>query len=166
MHGKPAKAPKVEIVQARTREQLEQVRTLFVEYAESLGFSLCFQHFDEELASLPGDYAPPLGRLLLARLGNEPVGCVALHRCTEGAEVAEMKRLYVRPTARGHRIGRDLIERVIAEAKRAGYKRMRLDSVEPVMRTAVRLYRAYGFREIEPYRENPMPGTLYMELTL
>jgi ribosomal protein S18 acetylase RimI-like enzyme len=166
MHGKPARAPKVQIMQARTREQIAQVRALFLEYAESLGFSLCFQGFDRELASLPGDYAPPGGRLLLAYLGNEPAGCVALHKCANLQGIAEMKRLYVKPATRGHRIGRDLIERVIADAKKLGYKRLRLDSVEPVMRTAVRLYREYGFREIDPYRENPMPGTLYMELVL
>ena len=134
---------------------------MFQEYAASLGFNLCFQSFDQELAGLPGEYAPPQGRLLLARTGGELAGCVALHPLEAG--VCEMKRLYVRPQYRGQGIGRALLNTVLAEARAIGYQRMRLDSVEPLMQDAVRMYRAYGFREIPPYRENPIPGALYME---
>ena len=150
--------------QAVTPEHLAQARTLFLEYASSLGFSLCFQGFEQEMVGLPGDYAPPQGRLLLARLGQESVGCVALHPLQPGT--CEMKRLYVRPQFRGHGVRKALLNTVLAEARAIGYRRMRLDSVEPVMQDAVRMYRAYGFREIAPYRENPIPGALYMELIL
>lgn len=139
-------------------------RTLFQEYGASLGFSLCFQGFEQELAGLPGEYAPPQGRLLLARVGGDPAGCVALHGLEPG--VCEMKRLYVRPSYRGSGIGRALLNTVVAEARAIGYGRMRLDTVEPIMQDAVRLYRAYGFREIAAYRPNPMEGALYMELDL
>ena len=150
--------------QAVTPEHLAQARKLFLEYASSLGFSLCFQGFEQEVAGLPGDYAPPQGRLLLGRLGQEPVGCVALHPLEPGT--CEMKRLYVRPQFRGHGVGKALLNTVLAEARAMGYRRMRLDTVEPVMQDAVRMYRSYGFREIAPYRENPIPGALYMELIL
>ncbi len=140
------------------------VRELFLEYAHSLGFSLCFQSFDEELAGLPGDYSPPRGRLLLAELEGRPAGCVALHAIY--AEVAEMKRLYVRPEFRSKRVGVRLVEAIIGEAQKIGYRCIRLDTVESVMKAAVAMYRQFGFREIPAYRENPMPGTLYMELNL
>jgi putative acetyltransferase len=152
------------IVNAESAVQLEQARELFVEYAQSLGFSLCFQNFDKELADLPGEYAPPDGRLLLAEYGGELAGCVALHRL--GEEICEMKRLYLRPRFRGQGLGRILADRIISEARGIGYKRMRLDTVEPVMKDAVAMYRRFGFREIAAYRPNPMPGTLYMELVL
>jgi putative acetyltransferase len=152
------------IVNAESAAQLEQARELFVEYAQSLGFSLCFQNFDKELADLPGEYAPPDGRLLLAEYGGELAGCVALHRL--GEEICEMKRLYLRPRFRGQGLGRILADRIISEARGIGYKRMRLDTVEPVMKDAVAMYRRFGFREIAAYRPNPMPGTLYMELVL
>ena len=155
-------APK--IFQAETPEQLIAIRELFQEYARSLNFSLCFQNFEQELASLPGDYAPPAGRLLLAEFLGRRAGCVALHRLEEG--ICEMKRLYVRSEFRGQKIGRGLAEAVIAEAGTAGYQRMRLDTVAPVMRQAVQLYRELGFHEIPAYRPNPQPGTLYMELPL
>lgn len=146
-------------------DDLEQVRALFLEYAQSLGFSLCFQSFDQELARLPGEYAPPAGRLLLAEAGGAAAGCVALHALPE-AGACEMKRLYVRPQFRGHRLGRRLVEELIAAARSIGYRRMRLDTVEPVMGHAVALYRQLGFREIPPYRANPIAGALYMELAL
>jgi putative acetyltransferase len=152
------------IVQAQSPTQIAQVRELFLEYAQSLGFSLCFQNFDQELAGLPGDYAPPEGRLLLANSDGEPAGCVALHRLTE--EICEMKRLYLRPRFRGKGAGRALAETVIAQAQTQGYRRMRLDTVEPVMKDAVKLYRQLGFEEIAPYRPNPVAGALYMELLL
>jgi len=154
----------VSLKQAESASEIGQVRELFLEYAQSLGFSLCFQNFDEELASLPGDYSPPEGRLLLAHVKGELAGCVALHKLQP--EICEMKRLYLRPQFRGKGLGRVLANNVIAEAQSIGYKSMRLDTVEPVMNDAVELYRKLGFREIAPYRVNPMPGTLYMELKL
>ena len=160
-------APPVEdfvLLQAITPAQIAQVRELFLEYAQSLGFSLCFQNFDQELAGLPGDYAPPGGRLLLAQFHGELAGCVALHKFD--GEICEMKRLYLRPKFRGKKLGRVLAEAVIAEARQIGYRRMRLDTVGPVMQDAVAMYRKLGFREIAPYRANPMAGTLYLELTL
>lgn len=150
--------------QAGTPGEVEQGRQLFLEYAQSLGFNLCFQSFDKELAGLPGDYAPPNGRLLLAEYEGELAGCVALHRLEP--EICEMKRLYLRPQFRGKGLGRALAEAVIAEARSIGYKRMRLDTVEPVMKSAVALYRLLGFREIAPYCRNPIAGALYMELEL
>lgn len=152
------------IVQATSQADIAHARELFLEYAQSLGFSLCFQNFDRELAGLPGDYSPPEGRLLLAHVEGELAGCVALHKLQP--EICEMKRLYLRPEFRGKGLGCVLAKTVIAEARSIGYKVMRLDTVEPVMKDAVALYRQLGFYEIEPYRLNPMPGTLYMELQL
>jgi putative acetyltransferase len=152
------------LVQAETPAQIAQARELFLEYAQSLGFSLCFQNFDQELASLPGDYAPPDGRLLLAEYEAQVAGCVALHKLEPG--ICEMKRLYLRPQFRGKGLGRALAERVITEARLIGYQRMRLDTVEPVMKDAVAMYRGLGFREIAPYCRNPIAGALYMELAL
>lgn len=153
-----------EFRQAESAHQIAAMRELFLEYAKSLGFSLCFQSFDQELAGLPGDYAPPEGRLWLAISKGQPAGCVALHKLD--SETCEMKRLYVRPQFRSHGLGRKLAERIIAEAKQIGYKKLRLDTVEPMMKNAVALYRKLGFREISPYRPNPMEGALYMELQL
>jgi len=156
--------PELHAEQAQSPQQIGQIRTLFLEYASSLNFDLCFQSFDKELAELPGDYAPPEGRLLLVSVNGEAAACVALHKLT--SEVCEMKRLYVRPQFRGKGLGRALAECVIDDARQIGYKRLRLDTVEPVMRTAVAMYRVLGFREIAPYRENPIEGALYMELEL
>jgi putative acetyltransferase len=150
--------------QAESPTQIAQIRELFLEYEKSLGFSLCFQSFDKELAGLPGDYAPPDGRLFLAESDSQPVGCIALHKIDPN--ICEMKRLYLRPKVRGKGLGRVLAERIIQEARTIGYRRMRLDTVEPVMRDAVAMYRKLGFREITPYRDNPIPGALYMELLL
>jgi putative acetyltransferase len=152
------------LIQAETPAQIAQARELFLEYAQSLGFSLCFQNFDDELANLPGGYAPPSGRLLLAEIEGQFVACIALHRLD--GEICEMKRLYLRPQFRGKGLGRAVADRIIAEARQIGYKRMRLDTVGPVMKDAVAMYRKMGFQEIAPYRANPMPGTLYMELEL
>jgi len=149
---------------AKSPDQIAAIRELFLEYAQSLGFSLCFQSFDEELAGLPGDYAPPDGRLVLATSNGDPAGCVALHQLAR--EICEMKRLYVRPQFRGKGLGRELAEKIIAESRQLGYKKLRLDTVEPVMKTAVAMYRTLGFREIPPYRQNPIEGALYMELQL
>ncbi len=150
--------------QAESAAQITQARELFLEYAQSLGFSLCFQNFDQELAGLPGDYAPPAGRLLLADYGGQLAGCVALHPLEPG--VCEMKRLYLRPQFRGKGLGSALADRIITEARQIGYQRMRLDTVEPVMKDAVAMYRKLGFREIAPYCANPIAGALYMELRL
>ena len=155
---------KLKITPVETAADQIAIRELFREYARSLNFSLCFQNFDQELASLPGDYAPPAGRLLLAEFYGRRAGCVAMHRLEDG--ICEMKRLYVRPEFRGQQIGRRLAEVVIAQAAAAGYERMRLDTVAPVMREAVQLYRQLGFYEIDAYRPNPNRGTLYLELAL
>ena len=143
---------------------LEDVRSLFREYAAGLGIDLCFQGFDQELATLPGRYAPPSGRLLLAERGGALAGVIALRDLSGG--VCEMKRLYVRDFARGTGAGRALAERLVAEAKAAGYRAMRLDTLRSDMPRANALYEALGFREIGAYYENPVAGVRYMELDL
>ena len=150
--------------QAESAAQIAQARELFLEYAQSLGFSLCFQNFDKELEGLPGDYTPPEGRLLLAEYEGQLAGCVALHKLEP--RICEMKRLYLRTRFRGNGLGRALAERIIAEARQIGYQRMRLDTVEPVMKDAVAMYHKIGFKEIAPYRPNPIAGAMYMELKL
>jgi len=151
------------IVRAESGEELEAVKELFLEYARSLDFDLCFQDFDRELGSLPGDYAPPAGALLLAVDEGEASGCVALRRID--ASTCEMKRLYVRPAHRGRGIGRMLAERVIDIARGMGYRSMKLDTV-PGMEAANALYRSLGFVDTKPYRFNPLDGCLYLELRL
>ncbi|MGB0010076.1 MAG: GNAT family N-acetyltransferase [Candidatus Sulfotelmatobacter sp.] len=150
--------------QVESPTQVAQARELFLEYAQSLGFSLCFQNFDKELEALPGHYAPPDGRLLLAEYEGQLAGCVAMRELEPGT--CEMKRLYLRTRFRGNGLGRALADRIIAEARQVGYRRMRLDTVEPVMKDAVGMYRKLGFREISPYRSNPIAGAMYMELEL
>ena len=152
------------IVSADSEALVSQARELFLEYAKSLGFSLCFQDFDKEIANLPGYYAPPEGRLLLAQYQGGWAGCVGLRKLQ--GETCEMKRLYVRPQFRGQHIGEVLANKVIAEARLQGYRRMRLDTVAPVMKNAVGLYRQLGFYEIPPCTHNPQPGVLYMEMEL
>ncbi len=153
----------VEIIAVDSQEHLDDVRMLFTEYVDSLGFDLHFQEYEREYARLPGEYAPPDGRLFLALCDGKVAGCIALRKIDE--HTCEMKRLYVRPLYRGYKIGRVLSERLISEARAMGYKTMRLDTV-PNMEAAIALYRSLGFREIEPYRYNPIPGALFMELSL
>jgi len=144
-----------------TIENLDAVRGLFREYEASLPFDLSFQNFEEELKGLPGRYAPPSGRMLLAHYGGAFVGCVALRRI--GEDVCEMKRLFVQPAFRGKGAGKALAEAVIEEARRIGYKRMRLDTV---LEPAKSLYRSLGFREIPAYQHVPVEGAVFMELEL
>jgi putative acetyltransferase len=151
-------------VQAECSAHVAQARELFQEYAQSLGVNLCFQNFEQELAGLPGHYAPPDGRLLLAEYDGQLAGCVALHKWDDG--ICEMKRLYLRPSFRGKGLGRAIAEKIIADASSIGYQRMRLDTIEPLMKDAVEMYRKLGFREIAPYRPNPIAGAMYMELQL
>lgn len=140
-----------------------EVRRLFEEYAASVGFSLCFQGFDQELAGLPGRYAPPSGALLIARDGHSSAGCVALRKIGDG--ICEMKRLYVRPSFQRTGLGRRLVDAILVEARQREYSAMRLDTV-PSMKAAIALYESLGFREIPPYTENPIEGARYLELRL
>jgi ribosomal protein S18 acetylase RimI-like enzyme len=151
------------IREAGTREDIAAVKRLFVEYAQSLNVDLCFQSFDEELAELPGAYAGESGRLLLAEIDGNAVGCVGLRKLSDG--VCEMKRLYVNPNVRGMRIGRLLANEIIARGRQLGYERIRLDTL-PSMQMAIGMYRSLGFVEIEPYCNNPVPGALFLELQL
>jgi GNAT superfamily N-acetyltransferase len=151
------------IVDADTAELVSLAGGLFEEYAASVGVDLCFQGFAEELATLPGAYAPPSGRLLLALDEVHAVGCAALRPLEPG--VCEMKRLYVRSAFRGTGLGRRLVERIIAEARVVGYARMRLDTL-PSMREARSLYTELGFVSIPPYRPNPVAGADFLELDL
>lgn len=143
--------------------RLAQARTLLLEYAESLNVDLAFQNFDRELAEFPANYLPPAGSLLLASRDEGLAGSVAMRRLDK--EICEMKRLYVRPAYRDCGVGRALADAIIDAAKRAGYRRMRLDTL-PGMGDAQRLYGILGFREIAAYYENPIAGTKYMELDL
>lgn len=147
------------ITQARSADEIEIVRQLMREYQHKLGVDLSFQGFEAELDALPGSYAPPSGRLLLAVHEQTPVGCVALQRIS--ASHAEMKRLYVPPSARGLGVGRKLVAQVLAEAQAIGYSEVVLDTL-PNMTEAQRLYQQFGFRDIEPYRPNPIAGTRYL----
>lgn len=165
------------IVPADNAVRIEAARELFHEYAGSLSFDLCFQGFEEELARLPGEYAPWSGMLLLGLVDDELAGCVALRRIEAeaagsqgplfgGSDVCEMKRLYVRPEYRGCGLGRVLVDAVLKCGAAIGYRVMRLDTVPSEMGTAVSMYRKFGFVEIPPYRKNPVAGTKYMEIDL
>lgn len=152
------------LISPATPAEIPVVRELLLEYASSLGFSLCFQGFDRELAELPGAYAPPTGALLVARIDGAIAGCVGMRRLDD--TICEMKRLYVRPThRRAGGVGRALADAIIAHA-RARYRAMRLDTIAATMGAAIALYRSMGFVEIAPYYENPLPDAIYMELTL
>jgi ribosomal protein S18 acetylase RimI-like enzyme len=152
------------ILQAETPEQIETARLLFREYETWLDMDLCFQGFEEELRTLPGKYIAPRGRLLLALVDEKAAGCIALREIHDG--VCEMKRLFVRDEFRGRSLGLLLVEKVIGEARAAGYLKMRLDTFPPKMGKAVKLYESHGFREIAPYYNNPHAGVLFMELDL
>jgi ribosomal protein S18 acetylase RimI-like enzyme len=144
-------------------DDLPEVRELLREYAAGVGVPLDFQDFDREVAELPGAYAPPRGALLVARSGGTPAGCVALRPLDD--ETCEMKRLFVRASARGLRLGERLALAVVAEARARGYRRMRLDTL-PSMDAAQQLYERLGFRDIAPYTANPVAGTRFLELDL
>lgn len=165
----PVEIP-VEITAPRNDADLEAIKALFREYAQSLGFSLAYQDFDKELAGFPGRYAAPDGALLLASAGGDAAGTVALRKLDEG--ICEMKRLYVKPAFRGRRtaegrsIGRALAEDIVAIGRERGYQRLRLDTIGGKMRQALSLYRSMGFVEIPPYYASPIPDTAYMELVL
>lgn len=154
----------LEFIQAEAADEVSRARELFQEYAAALGVNLCFQNFEQELASLPGAYAPPDGRLLLALHEENLAGCVGLRKI--GDRICEMKRLYVRPEFRRLGMGRALALNIIEEARSLNYERMRLDTLSAQMHEAIKMYRTLGFREIEPYYDNPVEGALFMELTL
>jgi GNAT superfamily N-acetyltransferase len=144
-------------------DEIATVAMLLREYADGLGVDLEFQNFAAELRDLPGAYRPPAGRLLVARVGDQAAGCVAVRPLA--ADVAELKRLYVRPAWRGYGIGRALTEAAIEAARAIGYRRLRLDTL-PGMTSALALYTRLGFRPIAPYRDNPVPGARFLELDL
>ena len=154
----------LKFVQAQTPEEIEIARGLFREYAAGLNIDLCFQNFVQEVEGLPGNYASPSGRLLLAVVGEQVAGCIALRRFGEGD--CEMKRLYVRPEFRGQGLGKKLVTTLINVAREIGYERMLLDTLPGKMDEAIALYRSFGFREIAPYYHNPVVGALFMELPL
>ncbi|MDG4584607.1 MAG: GNAT family N-acetyltransferase [Candidatus Competibacter sp.] len=153
----------MEIIQAQTADEIAAVRALFREYERFLDVDLCFQGFEDELATLPGKYAPPDGWLLLAIDGGRAAGCVALRRLDQG--VCEMKRLFVRPEYRGQGLGRLLATRAIAEATALGYTVMRLDTLD-WLHSAMRMYASMDFRRRSPYYRNPLPGVVYWERVL
>lgn len=153
----------LEIRIAETAADIAAIRGLFVEYAESLGFSLCFQGFDRELADLPGRYAPPRGSLRLALIGGIAAGCVAVRPLDD--EICEMKRLYVKPDQRRSGLGRRLVDVALQDARRIGYGVMRLDTLS-TMTAAIALYRSVGFRTIPAYYDNPIESAVYLECSL
>jgi GNAT superfamily N-acetyltransferase len=154
----------MEVIQVQFAADIDRARELFREYEAWLEVDLCFQNFEKELAELPGKYAPPDGRLLLAVEDGKVAGCVALRKI--GEATCEIKRLFLGPTFRGKGLGRQLAEAIIQNAKQIGYERMRLDTLPPKMNDAITLYRSLGFKEIEPYYDNPVPGAKFMELDL
>lgn len=153
----------IEIIPAHEGSHLAHARELFAEYAQGLGIDLCLQGFDEELATLPGRYAPPSGRLLLAIDDGRIAGCVALREIEPG--LCEMKRLYARPAFRGKGVGRLLAESIVREGRGIGYRKMVLDTLA-TMTAARGLYRSLGFRQIQPYGHHPYAGTEYLGLNL
>ncbi len=154
----------LEIIYAKTDEEVQTAKMLFEEYAEWLGMDLGFQNFQEELVSMPGKYAGPAGGLLIAKYDGEIAGCGAVRKLEDG--VCEMKRLFVREKFRGKGIGKALAERIVAEARKIGYKKMRLDTDGQRMFKAMAIYKSMGFVEIEAYYHNPYDGVVYLELEL
>jgi len=154
----------MKLIQVQSEEEVQKARELFEEYSTWLGINLCFQNFDKELAELPGEYVPPSGCLLLATENDQTRGCVALRRIGEG--IGEMKRLYVRPEFRGQGLGRNLSGAVIKAAREIGYHVIRLDTLPGKMDQAIAMYRSLGFKNIEPYYNNPVEGAAFMELEL
>ena len=152
------------LTDAASPQELDTARRLFRAYAEWLAVDLCFQGFEQEVAGLPGRYAPPAGRLLLAKVAGEAAGCVGLRPLAPG--ICEMKRLWVEPGFGGRGLGRALAEASIAAARAIGYRRMRLDTLPERMPAAQHLYRSLGFVEIPPYYHNPLPGVMMLELQL
>jgi putative acetyltransferase len=154
-----------EIIEATTAQHVELVRTLFAEYLAQLECEHCALSFDAEIAGLPGDYARPRGKLLLATVVGQPVGCVGLRPFPlNGA--CEMKRLYVRPAFRGAKLAAVLVNRLLQEARLLGYSSVRLDSYPSTMQAAMALYRKLGFKEIDPAPLTAVVGLTYMELRL
>ena len=160
----PSEPHDIRLIDAHDTAFVPAIGMLFTEYGQSLGFSLCFQNFDQELATLPGRYAPPDGCLLMCVVDNTPAGCVAYRSL--GADICEMKRLFVRPEYRGFKIGRLLTEELIHRARAKGYTAMRLDTISPQMDTAINLYRSLGFTDIPPYNAHPIAGSVWMEKKL
>jgi ribosomal protein S18 acetylase RimI-like enzyme len=154
----------MKLKQVQSDSEVQEARRLFEEYAAWLGVNLCFQNFEKELAELPGDYAPPNGRLLLAVENDQVAGCVALRKI--GEETGEMKRLYVRPEFRGKGLGRNLTETIIDAAREIGYHRLRLDTLPGKMDQAIAMYHSLGFKRIERYYNNPYETAAFMELIL
>lgn len=153
----------MKIVQAQSPTEIQHIRELFAEYVAWLGINLCFQNYDKELAELPGDYAPPAGRLLLVLADDgTAAGCAALRSLDGGA--CEMKRLFVRPAFRGQHLGRQLAKRILDDARALGYERIRLDTLPGKMDRAIEMYRQFGFKDIAPYYHNPVAGAAFMEL--
>jgi ribosomal protein S18 acetylase RimI-like enzyme len=153
----------IQIHPARFPEQVDAVRGIFSEYAQSLGIDLGFQQFDAELADLPGKFAMPRGQVLLAYHEGELIGCVALRPIDD--TICEMKRLYVRPAGRGLQAGKQLATQICARAREAGYQRIRLDTL-PTMHAALGLYASLGFEPIHAYVFNPIPGAIFLECDL
>ncbi len=154
---------KMRIKQAQTKIEIEEVRKLFREYEVFLDVDLCFQSFEEELANLPGKYSHPSGDLIIGIDNERIVGCVAVRKLDDG--VCEMKRLFVRPAARGTGLGKRLAQAIIEVAQELDYSIMRLDTLDR-LKGAMILYEKLGFRKTEPYYENPLPGVVYWELDL
>ncbi|WP_257458901.1 GNAT family N-acetyltransferase [Archangium lipolyticum] len=153
----------IHIVHAAMPGQIDQARTLILEYTKALGIDLGFQDFEQEMADFPGAYSPPSGRLLLALDGSDAAGCVGIRGLEQGA--CEMKRLYIRPAYRSHGLGRRLVEAALEQARAIGYSAMYLDTL-PEMESAIRLYQALGFERTAPYYDNPIPGALFFRLQM
>jgi ribosomal protein S18 acetylase RimI-like enzyme len=154
----------MKLIQTTKWEQIEAARELFNEYATELAINMCFQNFDEELRTLPGKYAPPDGRLLLAYTDEELAGCIALRKLDD--RTCEMKRLFIRPKFRAKGYGRKMIDSLIEQARDIGYERMWLDSLPGKMDAAIALYRQLGFKDIPAYYDNPLESVIYLERTL